>query len=273
MSSTPAPLLHNRWFGKALGCVAALIWAPPEPAWIGGCLAAGGVAGHLFDRWSGRMLYPLALGGLTRRVAPRAAATEPYLQYLFAGLGRVSKASGRVTEKHIAYVDGLINRLGLTDTRRAAAIAWFNDGKRPDFPLRDVELPAHAFRMTLLDLITECLATAACIAPAPDVKDLVYDLVTTAGGEPPDLDQVFTEGAKSAARVARRTAELDEACRLLGIERDTDTATLKTAYRRKVSQCHPDKLPPDASPGVRARADTETRKLRAAYELMMAFQD
>ena len=62
-----------------------------------------------------------------------------------------------------------------------------------------------------------------------------------------------------------------EAYSVLGIEPSAEVKAVKLAYRRLMSQHHPDKLVSRGLPeSMRANAEQRTREIRAAYERIKA---
>lgn len=59
--------------------------------------------------------------------------------------------------------------------------------------------------------------------------------------------------------------------RVLGVDRDATDAEIDQAYRRLMSQCHPDKLA-EASPEQRAAAEKKAREVNAAYDRIKALR-
>ena len=265
----PAPLLHNRWFGKALASVIALSWAPPELNQVALYVAVALAVGHLFDEWSVRMLHPVVLARVLKRLRPTGQASEPFLEYLFAALGHVSKHSGQVTEAHIAYVERLMGRLGLVDEARLQAIGWFTAGKAGDYAYPTLTGAQHPQRDSMLELLTECLAACTAIQPRHETDVLVEKLLAEAGADPELLVQARVHPVPERS-LPRQAPELVAARQRLGVGSDADVDTIKTAYRRAIAQCHPDKLPPDATDGEREEAAAKTRDLRGALELLTA---
>ena len=53
--------------------------------------------------------------------------------------------------------------------------------------------------------------------------------------------------------------------RVLGVARDAADAEIERAYRRLISQYHPDKYA-DAAPELRAQAEKKAREINAAYD-------
>lgn len=59
----------------------------------------------------------------------------------------------------------------------------------------------------------------------------------------------------------------DRACRILGVTPDSSREQIRSAYRRKVSQCHPDRLH-SATDAVRKLATEQMAELNDAYRLL-----
>ena len=57
----------------------------------------------------------------------------------------------------------------------------------------------------------------------------------------------------------------DNPYRVFGLTSDASDAEVDQAWRRLISQCHPDKLV-DATPEARARAEKQARRINAAYD-------
>jgi DnaJ-domain-containing protein 1 len=78
----------------------------------------------------------------------------------------------------------------------------------------------------------------------------------------PPADNVCTAPLSS-------NAERDRACRLLGISPDSAREQIRSAYRRKVSECHPDRLH-GANEQMRQLATEQMAELNHAYRVLCA---
>jgi len=286
-------MLYHGWFGKALGAVAALIFAPEQPIALFLAVLAGLALGHLLDRWSRacseKLTHSLSAARKLKHpgrklLKPSGLHAHPHMIFAFTGLGRLAKAGGRVRRAHIRYVEDLMRQLKFQTRDREAGIQWFQQGKDPDFdflPLSKACSEVKTDRDLLGEMTLECLCLCAWASGVPDqtTHDELQRLAELLGTS-------HTLQREIEARVARlrgtdlATAEsLRQAYTILGVSRDARPGEIKLAYRRRLSQVHPDKIPLDqTSPAQndaggdtldpRQLAQMKTRQVRAAYELI-----
>ncbi len=128
----------------------------------------GGALGFMFD----------ASRQQQRRRAP---AQGGYIAPLFALIGAVAKADGRVSEQEIAIAERLMARMGLDQNDRRIAIDAFNEGKQPEFNATMVidELRQwvghrrdHAF--PVIDVVIETVLAEG--SPSPEKMALLRQL-------------------------------------------------------------------------------------------------
>lgn len=70
---------------------------------------------------------------------------------------------------------------------------------------------------------------------------------------------------KQQHRPATRRAARDDPYAVLGVAADADDAAINLAYRRMMSQNHPDRMA-QAAPELRRQAEIRTREINAAYD-------
>ncbi|MEO8672243.1 MAG: co-chaperone DjlA [Tahibacter sp.] len=247
--------------GKIVGAIAGfLLLRHPLGALL------GGVLGHLFDIG--------AFGG--RRSAPARGFLEP----LFGLIGAMAKSDGRISEREIAVTEQLMQRMRLSDSQRREAIARFNAGKEPGYAVQPAiaDLKAwcagrrdHAY--ILIDLLLEVVAAEDQIIESKLV--LLRQLSWSLGVEERELMALAAmkgymwtysqQGTQRDAPPPRSVSMGPDAYAVLGIHADADERAVKQAWRRLMSEHHPDKLG-DVPDVLRQRAEKRARDINAAYE-------
>jgi DnaJ like chaperone protein len=258
------------WYGKLIGAVLGAI--------IGrGLLGAivGFLIGHQFDRKSEG----------ARRSGSRGVPSRDFQLLFFRAtfqvMGHVAKADGRVTEQEIDAARTTMRRfsLGEADVRRA--IDLFTEGKASDFPLEDVldELRAASVgREDLRRLFVQIQLEAALYggglsAPARAVFARICSALGISAMEFAALEAMLRmhAGRPGGGASAERPAadRLADAYQALGVRPDAADADVTLAYRRLMSQNHPDKLVANGLPQSMIEAAHErTRQILEAYEII-----
>ena len=248
------------WWGKALGGAFGFLLGGPLGALMGIAF------GHSFDRGLGQLDDDSAPADQERIQAAFFTAT-------FSVMGYIAKSDGRVTRDEIRHAEDVMRRLGLDAEMREAAKKLFNEGKTADFPLADVLAQFRREvqrRTTLIQMFLEIQLQAAWADGVlhPAEHDALRVICRHLGIPPAQLERLeemlragFGRGDGAAPD------SLDDAYRLLGVDPSVDDAELKRAYRRLMSQHHPDKLVAKGLPDEMIEdANEKTRQIKAAYE-------
>jgi len=262
----------NRYWGKIVGAVVGLATGRPWLALI------GLVVGHQFDRGFADRFTKFGPEVSNGRLEQLSAL---YVQTLFQTIGHLAKADGRVSESEIRASRALMHRLGLGPVEVRQAMAWFEAGKTPSFPLRSSlrELRAKGARKAesralFLRLLMEVALSKAALHQRE--RTILWTVCTELDIGRVELAQL--EAMLRAQRGFRRSAagsadaqRVDAAYTTLGMEKSASNAEIKTAYRRLMNKNHPDKLA-SANPDAAAIAEAErrTREVRSAYEMLKA---
>lgn len=262
--------IPRHWWGKIIGGLIGLF--------RGGLLGAlvGALLGHLVDRF---------LAG----IVGVGATQKAFYDALFASLGHLSKADGRVTQTEIRMVELLMQQMQIGGAERQRAIHLFNQGKQPDFDLEASLQPfvQHSVvRQDLRRMFLETLVEAAWSSGSvTQAEHAVLQRVAQALHIPGQLFAAMMQ-ARGAARGAaaggagagagaggagqRRVAtaaSLDQAYAQLGLTRQASDAEIKRAYRKLVSQYHPDKLVSRGLPEEMMEvAKSRVREINTAYD-------
>ena len=245
---------------------------------LGALLGAifGGLPGLLIGGFigfvAGAALRQTLLGGL------RVAQTQ-LLDSTFAIMGALCKADTVVTRAEINAVEQIFSMLKLQGAQREQAKAAFNRGKQPGFDL-DAAVDQFARisrgRGPLLQLFLQlqCMAVAADGRIDPAEHAMLVRIARRLGLSEVDVSQLeallrASTGGPSAAGKEPTEDRLADAYAALGISAAASPAEIKRAYRKLISQNHPDKLAARGLPeSMRAVAEERSRELNSAYDLI-----
>lgn len=262
------------WWGKAVGGAMGFMIGGPLGALIGVAL------GHGIDRKADEYQLRLAHG---EDPDQQQRIQTAFFTALFSVMGHVAKVDGRVCPDEIEIARRVMAQLGLNATLQQAAIRLFNEGKRPGFPLDEVlaQFKRECLRRrTLLRMFLELLIQAAYADGVmhPAERRLLLRVSADLNFSPAEFDRLdnmiraahgFTPGAETRGNSGK--PGLAEAYAVLNLTSAASDEEVKKAYRRLMSQHHPDKLVAKGLPEEMMKMATErTHQIRAAYERIRA---
>lgn len=238
---------------------------------FGGPIGAllGAALGRNFDRGI-RVTDRQAAYGIGQQERVQAA----FFTATFSVMGHLAKADGRVTADEIASVETIMSRMQLDARQRRAAIELFNEGKKTAFPLHDVLAQFRRECHGRRNLIQVFLKLQIAIAMADGrlhatEKRIIFVIGRELGFDHAAIEHLFSFTG-STQQAERRGYSLQEAYETLGVDRNADDAQVKRAYRRLMSQHHPDKLIAKGLPDEMVKIATgKTQQIKAAYEKIM----
>ncbi|MBK1621200.1 molecular chaperone DjlA [Lamprobacter modestohalophilus] len=279
-----------RWVGKVIGGFIGLAAGGPFGAMLGAAL------GHGVDQGLKKLQRNAQLPPGDRQRIQSAFFTAT-----FSTMGHLSKADGRVSEAEIALAESIMTQLRLSPEMRSAAIKLFRLGKSADFDLPAV---VETFRRecrgqrSLIQMFLEIQIQAAYVDGEPtfaqrqvlsqiraglNVPEILFKQLETlvrlqrnfagsAGPQGAGSGAGSTGGSGSRRRTAtHRAPNLREAYAVLGVTPKDSDATIKRAYRRLLSQHHPDKLVSKGLPEEMMKMATQkTHEIRRAYEMIQS---
>lgn len=260
------------WWGKALGGAFGFMMGGPLGALIGIAF------GHNFDKGLGSVMSD---SGFKPGQQERVQAA--FFTATFSVMGHIAKADGKVTPEEIKMAQDVMTQLGLTPDVRESAKKLFNEGKSADFPLDDVldqfKKEIHR-RSTLIQMFLEIqLQAAYADGRLDDAEEKILIHICQRLGVP--LEQLtrleemlkagFGQGSYQSSAQTRHATSLSDAYAILGVDKSASDAEVKKAYRRLMSQHHPDKLVAKGLPEEMLKDATEkTQQIKDAYEQVKA---
>lgn len=253
------------WYGKLIGAVLGAIIGRGLFGAIVGLLI-----GHQFDR--------RAQTSRTRIAGDPRALQLAFFRATFQVMGHAAKADGRVTAQEIDAAREAMRRFSLSEQDVRRAIDLYTEGKSADFALDEVlgELRATAAgRDDLCRLFVQIQLEAALqgggLNPA---SRAVFARMCSALGvsaiEFAALEAMLRMRGQAGPGPARTQSDrLADAYQVLGVRPGAADAEVTLAYRRLVSQSHPDKMVANGLPESMIEAAHErTRRVLEAYEII-----
>lgn len=192
----------------------------------------------------------------------------------FAVMGALCKADGVVTRDEISTAEAMFERLHLSPEQRESARTAFARGKAPDFDL-DAEVSklvrvARGYRPVLsLFLQVQCAAVAADGDVHPAEHQMLVRVARLLGLTEADVAQLEAMLRTGAPHGPSPQQKLEDSYAALGLTAASTDVEIKRAYRRLMSQNHPDKLAGKGLPeSMREMAEERTREISTAYAVI-----
>ena len=207
----------------------------------------------------------------------RAHRQSVFLGTVFILMGKIAKADGQISQNEIAHVEQLFQKLGMSAEHRQKSIALFKNGSAADF---DIKPTLHEFmsvcgntnslkQMLLVYLIVMAFADGHL---DPAEENLLVQISQHLGYSQDAFRHILamvinqTHFASGRASTAN---SLDDAYKALGISKDSNDQEVKRAYRKLMSQYHPDKLMGQGLPeDMIAVATAQAQEVQVAYDLI-----
>jgi DnaJ like chaperone protein len=237
-----------------------------------------------------RNLYGLVIGAFLGHLlvdSRLSVATVPreqlvhiqqvFFNSLFSLLGYVAKADGHISEIEIKLTEAFMEKMGLTAEHKREAIRLFKSGAAPDFDSAEqlkifmtaAERSPNLRQMLLVYLINLAMSDGHLDANEVNV---LREVAQHLGFSRIAFEQLLHMiGAQNsfANDGKPHVNDLNLAYEALGVTKEQSDVDIKKAYRKLMSQYHPDKLIGQGLPDDMVKAATErSQEVQAAYEMI-----
>jgi DnaJ like chaperone protein len=268
------------WLGKFFGGAFGFMLGGPLGAILGASL------GHQFDIGMIRVenLENLSPGDQHRVQMAFFTAT-------FSVMGHIAKSDGRVSPEEISLANRIMDKMAISGEMRVTAVNLFQQGKRADFPLNDVLAQFYKechrrndlIRMFLEIQIQEAFADGSLdskeerlllhICGQLRITQLEYQRMKMRVQAQQRFNYQYqyqqqdSHQRQGQQSYRREQSSLQDAYEVMGLKPTASDDEVKKAYRRLMSQNHPDKLVAKGLPEEMMKlAKEKTQKITKAYE-------
>ncbi|MDA7746848.1 co-chaperone DjlA [Psychromonas sp.] len=258
----------------------------------------GGFFGFMFGRYWGLVLgvwlghkFDVAVGsnfnmqdGILGGRANSAEKQKIFFETTFSVMGHVAKSKGQVTSTDIQVANAYMDQMNLHGEARTQAQAAFTEGKKADFALTEAlqvfKTALHGERNVLQMFLAIQVQVANSDGHIDDnEKNILYTISEVLGFSRFELDrliqmiegqQQFHRGNQGSAGQQFNKAQVEEdAYKVLGVDSSTSDKEIKRAYRKLMSQNHPDKLASKGLPEeMMELAKEKAQDIQKAYEVL-----
>lgn len=205
-----------------------------------------------------------------------------FLETVFVLMGKLAKADGRISQNEIDHVEAFIQKMGMSAEHRQEAIRQFKRGSDPAF---DIEPTMQQFmqhcgnsinlRQVLLVYLTVMALADGQLDPAEKV--ILQQVASRLGYSAAEFNRILEmvlgqanfSGQRGGSQQRSSSSDIADAYKALGVTADNSNQEIKRAYRKLMSQYHPDKLTGQGVPeDMIAVATEQAKEIQVAYDLI-----
>ena len=252
-----------------------------------------GILGAFFGAWLDRKSQLSYSGNLGNNPNRQRQTQTAFFEATFMTMGRLAKADGRVNEEEIQLATALMNQMRLTAEQRKQAVDLFHRGKNGE----SLEHVLRQFRQTasssLIQMFLELQLQSAWADGQISEKELhvLHQVCQSLGVKRftfEVLHQRYQAQRAFYSQYSRRSGaygqgsynqggsrpstadELKQAYATLGVGSSASDREVKQAWRKLMSEHHPDKLVSKGLPEAMMEvAKQKTQEIQAAYDLIV----
>jgi DnaJ like chaperone protein len=200
-----------------------------------------------------------------------------FLDTVFLLMGKLAKADGHISRDEIDHVEAFIKKMGMTAEHRQEAINQFKKGSETDFDMTNTldEFMANCGHTLNLKQVLLMYLTVMALADGKvdeSERNVLEQIALHLGYSQAEfkriLDMVLNQAHFSQGQ-ANPADALNDAYKALGVPADSTDQQVKRAYRKLMSQHHPDKLMGQGVPEDMIKVATEqAQEIQLAYDLI-----
>lgn len=202
---------------------------------------------------------------------------EVFLETVFVLMGKLAKADGHISKDEISHVEIFMQKMGMASEHRKIAINQFKRGSESDF---DIDTALDEFmsvcgttlnlkQVLLMYLIVMALADGKLDPAEQDMLEHVSIRLGYSRAEFNQMLEMVLNQSHFASGQANSASALEDAYKALGVTKDNTDQEIKRAYRKLMSQYHPDKLIGQGLPeDMIAVATEQAKEIQVAYDLI-----
>lgn len=238
--------------------------------------------GHRFDRATA-INFNVQNGLFANNVSSQEKQ-KLFFDTTFSVMGHIAKAKGQVTQADIQVANAYMDQMQLQGETRAQAQASFSLGKHAHFPLQQKLIEFAQMVRGDRNVLQMFLGIQVQVAYSDGElhikeKEILYSIAQHLGFSRFELDRLLQmiEGQQhfhQGQQQQRSETSAEDAYKVLGIEQSATDKEIKRAYRKLMSQHHPDKLASKGLPEeMMTLAKEKAQDIQRAYETLRKLRD
>ncbi|MEH6451606.1 MAG: co-chaperone DjlA [Psychromonas sp.] len=233
--------------------------------------------GHRFDRAIGANFN--IQNGIFGGAASSHERQKIFFNSTFSVMGHLAKAKGQVTQTDIQVANAIMDQMRLQGEARQNAQASFSQGKEADFSLEETLSTFTQMVRGDRNVLQMFLGIQVQVAYSDGElhskeKEILSAIAKHLGFSQFELDRLLQmiEGQQhfhQGQQQQQQQATEEDSYKVLGIDESASDKEIKRAYRKLMSQNHPDKLASKGLPEEMMNlAKEKAQDIQRAYETL-----
>lgn len=226
--------------------------------------------------------------GIDRNIAYGTGGINPlshalrqsvFIETLFLLKGKLAKADGHISQDEVDHTEQIIQQLGMSAEHRKIAIDLFKKGSSLDFDIgpqlnKFVQVCGNTNNLKQVLLVYLIVLALADGQIDSTEETMLSDIALHLGYSQEAFRQLLvmvTNQSHFAGTSGQATSPsaLEDAYKALGVSKESSDQEVKRAYRKLMSQYHPDKLMGQGLPKDMIDVATkQAQEVQVAYDLI-----